>query len=508
MTKEMVQVKNLTVKFPHIIACNKINLSLNPGEVHAIIGENGAGKSTLMHTIMGLIRPAAGHVEVNGTPLSPGSCKASMKAGLAMVFQKFRLVPNLTVAQNVLLGSPKIPFFLSSSKYTRKIQDLSDRLGLDLDVSSYIDDISEGSRQQAEILRIFYRGATTLILDEPTSVLTPTESKRLIQWIRKIIAKDVGVFIISHKMPEVFEAADRISVMKHGEIIARDLKPAEHTIDDIAKLMAQSDPNRHTPPPPKKPAVHLIKSDVAALQLDRVCYYPAHGREFLENISFSLRRGEVLGVAGVSGNGQRFIGHIVSGLIVPHEGSIIIGGEKQTGKDIRAFMKAGIRYVPEDRNGLGSAGDMSVVENACLRDFKTPVLSRSPILKPSSILEYGREIIKKNDVKTPSLEMPAKNLSGGNLQKLILGRETNLPLNILVVAEPTQGLDLVASAKVYSQLKSLRNQGIATLLISSDLEELLMLCDRMIVMYRGHIQFVDDSRPFDREQIIKGMMGG
>ena len=500
----LCEARGITVRFPRVTACREVDLDLRAGEVHAVVGENGAGKSTLMHAIAGVTRYAEGSVRVDGVEVAGSSPRAARRAGIAMVFQRFRLVPTLTVAENVVLGQQDEPFILRSAALERRVQEAADRFEIDLRAGSMVGDLSEGGRQRTEILRVLYRGARVLILDEPTSILTPQEADQLVVWLRRRASEGVGIFLITHKLPEVFAAADRISVLRRGEIVARDLLPSEHTPDDVASLIVgEAAP---AAAPSRRPHDRPTPGE-AALVLEHISLTPRVGRERLDDVSLQVRAGEILGIAGVSGNGQSLLAHVCAGLLSPDSGRVALLGNDLTGRTVRDFLDAGVRYAPEDRDHLAVARELPVADNAVLRRYREREAAGWPLVSRARILRFARELIAQCGARVPDPKLPVSTLSGGNLQKLVLGRETDTSPACLVVAQPTQGLDVAATVRVRADLMRLRDAGVAVLVLSSDLDEILELSDRIGVMYRGRLERVDGEPPFDRAAIGRRMVG-
>lgn len=496
----------VSVRFGSLLACRRVSLDLRRGEVHALVGENGAGKSTIMHALAGVVRPSEGSIEVEGGRLPPGEPRAASQAGVAMVFQRFRLVPALSVAENVVLGLKHEPWWLRRQRLNRKVQQTADRFALPLRAEARIADLGEGARQQVEILRVLYRGAKILILDEPTSVLAPSEAEQLMVWIRQRAAEGVGVYLISHKLPEVLAAADRISVLRRGEVVARDLVARECSVGRLTEMM-MGERDRGDDAPATCGRGRRAQSK-PCLSLTNVGLRLPGLREELCDVSLEIERGEILGIAGVSGNGQRLLAHVAAGLLAPARGCVRVEGNDLTGCGVRAFIEAGVGYAPENRDRLAVARSLSVKHNAVLRSYRQRAVGTRLFLSWTGLTERARRLIRGADVRTPSLDAPASALSGGNLQRLILARETEVAPRLFVVDQPTQGLDIVAAQRVHARLCQLRDLGMAVLLISSDLDEILTLADRLIVLYRGCALEVPGGPPFDRQVVGRLMLSG
>jgi general nucleoside transport system ATP-binding protein len=506
----LLKLIDMTVRFPGVLACDQVNLEIHPGEVHAVVGENGAGKSTLMHSLMGLVRPASGRLEVCGFSVPMGSPKASRRAGISMVFQRFRLVPTLTVAQNVILGLEGEPYIYSHSKLNKKIQAEIDRFELDLDPGAMVRELSAGAMQQVEILRVLYLGAKVLILDEPTSVLTPLEVERLLKWIRRRASEGVGVFLITHKVREVLDVSDRITVLRQGKIVANDICPKTCTEAQLSSLMVGDGEWKPTATAQAIESQTQFddKSREPILSFDHVSALSGLGRERLEQVSFELYPGEVLGVAGVSGNGQGLLAHVAAGLVRPKSGRIFLHRQEMTGRKVRDFIDRGLVYAPEDRDNLAVCRALSIMDNALLRAYRDPAVTGRLLFSRSGMREYAQGLITEGQVKAQDVSALAGSLSGGNLQKLIMARELARAPKVFVAAQPTQGLDVSAADRIRTMILSLRSAGVGILLLSSDLDELLQLSDRIMVMFQGRLISAGTRDQLDRSTIGGLMAGG
>ncbi len=506
-TSPLCEAVGIHVRYPGVVACDGAGVDVAAGEVHAVVGENGAGKSTLMHVLAGIVPAAAGEVRVEGVPVRTGRPRAARRAGIAMVFQRFRLVPSLTVARNVVLGADGEPFLLSDARLNRKVQEVADRLELGLDAGATVAALSAGERQRVEILRVFYRGAKVLILDEPTSVLTPDEGRSLMAWVRARAAAGVGVLLVSHKLPEVLSVADRITVMRRGRVVVAGRRAEGCSADELARLIVGDGQPISAVTAAGPPPATTTKRASGGLVLDGVSLGAAGGAEALRDVRLAVRPGEIVGVAGVAGNGQRLLADVAAGLIAPDSGSVAVVGRDLSGRGPAAFLQAGVRFVPESRDDVAVARALSVADNALLRAWREPGVVGGRFLSPARMAAFARALVASSGVRVSSVDVPAGALSGGNAQRLVLGREVASGPAVLVVAQPTQGLDVTATADVRARLAALREAGVAVLLIDSDLDEVLELSDRLFVMVRGRASEVGGGRPFDREAVGRRMTG-
>jgi len=475
-----LEMRGITKRFPGVLANNRVDFDVLSGEVHALLGENGAGKSTLMKILYGLYQPDEGEIRLNGEAATIHSPADAIHLGIGMIHQHFMLVPTLTVTENVALG-------LKSSRGLRtdldrvkaRIVELAGLYGLQVDPDAYVWQLSVGQQQRVEILKALYRGAALLILDEPTAVLTPQEVDEFFVTLQQMKRDGHALIFISHKLHEVLQLCNRVTVLRDGQAI--DTKLIEgSTKQQLAEMMVGRPLGMQ---PPKKPVetkeVRLSLRDVEALN-DR-------GRTALRGVSFEVRAGEIVGLAGVSGNGQRTLAEVIAGLRPSTAGEVALGGRNITGQRPRQIMDLGLSYIPEERMKDGMIRDFNIAENIILREFDRPPYSRLGFLNRGTIQSNSRQLVKEFSVKTPSLETPAKNLSGGNIQKVILAREISRGPQVIVAAQPTRGLDIGATEYVHSRLLEQRELGTATLLISEDLDEILALSDRILVIFEGRI---------------------
>jgi simple sugar transport system ATP-binding protein len=490
MTSPVLRLSNITKRFGALVANDDISLELQRGEVLALLGENGAGKSTLVSILFGHYVADSGTVEVDGKPLPPGQPRAALAAGVGMVHQHFTLADNLTVLENIVIGT--LPLWRAGMGYQAardKVAALSRRFGLDIRPQARVGDLSVGERQRVEIIKALYRGARVLILDEPTAVLTPQEAQGLFDTLRQMIAEGLSVVFISHKLDEVLRVSHRIAVLRSGRLVA--MRPAAQTDKaELAELMvgrAVSMPVRQPPPgeaPDAAPAV--------VAELDRVSVHPRAGSGgHLRDVSLRLHAGEIVGIAGVAGNGQLALAGLMSGTLAADRGSVRLAGRAMPARPA-AWVAAGVARVPEDRHAVGAVGDLAIWENAIIEQLGTASFSRLGWIRRAAAFRFAADLVKRFDVRGGGIDAPTRALSGGNMQKLILGRAMSVrgdadPPLLVVANQPTWGLDIGAVAYVHGQLLSATQRGAAALLISDDLDELRALSDRIAVMHDGRL---------------------
>jgi len=477
---ERMEMRGITKRFPGVLANDRIDFDVCSGEVHALLGENGAGKSTLMKILYGLQPPDEGEIRLNGEMVAIHSPADAIRLGIGMIHQHFMLVPTLTVTENVALG-------LKSSRGARtdldrvaaRIHELAALYGLQVDTDAYIWQLSVGQQQRVEIIKALYRGAALLILDEPTAVLTPQEVDEFFVTLRQMKQDGHALIFISHKLHEVLQLCERVTVLRDGRAIGTQSTKGA-TKQGLAEMMV----GRPLAAQPKKAALeaHEIRLKVRDVHAQNDQERPA-----LRGVTFDVRGGEIVGLAGVSGNGQRELAEVVAGLRPVTQGEIALGGRAVTGQSPRSIMALGLSYIPEERMRDGMIRDFTVAENVILREFDQPPYARAGFLNRGSIRQTSRRLVSEFNVKTPSLETPAKSLSGGNIQKLILARELSRKPQVIIAAQPTRGLDIGATEYVHARLLEQRQGGAATLLISEDLDEILALSDRILVIFEGRI---------------------
>jgi ABC-type uncharacterized transport system ATPase subunit len=478
-TNLAVELKNVDKAFYGVKANEDVSFKLARGEVHALLGENGAGKSTLCSILAGLYRPDAGQMLIEGQLTVFKSPKDALAAGVGMIYQHFRLVPNLTVAENIALGHPDTKVRLNQKQLHTDARDLGERYGLPVDPSARIWQLSVGEQQRVEILKLLYRNAKVLILDEPTAVLTPQESKALFRTMRQMADEGRSVIFVSHKLQEVKEVSDNVTVLRHGRTVGG-VATSDAEPGDLARMMVGRDlvlPTRDTATA-AGPVVLAVKD--LRVAGDR-------GLEAVQGASFEVREGEVLGIAGVSGNGQRELGLGLMGLTKPTSGSVEVAGKDVTSSTVLEHINAGMSFVPQNRLGLGLAPGLTTEENLALKAFRRPPYSKGRRLVASAFKDEGARRIERYDIRGVRPGLPIRLLSGGNLQKALIAREIEMEPKVLILRSPTRGLDVGATEAVRNLVLKERRRGVGVLLISEDLDELLALSDRLAVFYEGKI---------------------
>jgi ABC-type uncharacterized transport system ATPase subunit len=496
----VLEMRHITKRFPGIVANDDVSLDLHEAEVHALLGENGAGKSTLMNCLYGLYHPDEGEILIKGAPVRLGSPRAAIDHGVGMVHQHFMLIPVMTVAENIVLAvEPRTAgVLLDSGEANRRVREISEQFGLAVDPTARIEDITVGQQQRVEILKALYRGADILVLDEPTAVLTPQEAHELFAIVRGLTEQGKSIIFISHKLNEVIEIADRITVLRRGKAIDS-LPAAGATEDGLARLMVGRDVLLRVDKGPSHPAEPLLAVDDLRVVDDR-------GIEKVRGVSFEVRAGEIVGIAGVDGNGQTELIDGMTGLAPVSGGHVRVAGADVTGESAREHFEAGLGHIPEDRQRRGLVLDFSIAENVALHDYPKPPTSRFGWLFPATMLEHARRLIKEFDVRGGGPRTRAGGLSGGNQQKVILAREIDRDPRVLIAAQPTRGLDVGAIEFVHRRLVEERDEGRGVLLVSLELEEILSLSDRILVMYEGAV--VGEFPPTATEEELGVAMTG
>jgi len=488
-----VEARAVSKAFPGVIANARVDLSVERGEVHAILGENGAGKSTLASILAGLYRPDEGEVRIDGEPVHFGSPRDALARGVGMVYQHFRLVERFTVSENVVLGDPRQPVLLSTRRAEKTVAELGEKYGLPVDPRARVGNLSVGEQQRVEIVKMLYRGADILILDEPTAVLTPQESEKLFETVNAMAAEGKSVIFISHKLSEVLAVSHHVTVMRDGHVVAR----AETALSDrrsLARAMVGRDVDLSVQRAEETPGEPLLELEGlnAGGEGDTVP---------LRDVSLMVRAGEVVGVAGVAGNGQRSLAEVAAGMRTPSSGRVLVRGVDTTGKGPRAARRAGLAYVPEDRLGTGLAPSLSISENLLLTH------PRPFFLKRKEMEGTAREAIKQFEIRAPGPDAATRGLSGGNAQKALLARELSDGPEVIIVASPTRGLDVGATQAVREILNRRRRAGCAVLLISEDLDEVRSLSDRILVLYEGRIVHETSGEDANIEDLGLAMAG-
>ncbi len=497
---QQLEMVNIVKRFPGVLANDHVSFDVRAGEVHALLGENGAGKSTLMRQLYGLYRPDEGQILINGQPQHFRSPQDAIQAGIGMIHQHFMLVTSLTVAENVALGvkSSRGPL-LDLQRVTRRVDELSEQYGLKVDPQAYIWQLAVGEQQRVEILKALYRGADLLVLDEPTAVLTPQEVDDLFIILRQMAKDGRALIFISHKLHEVLAISERVTVLRDGRVVGS--RPTQGvTRSELAALMVGREVILQYDRPAPVLGEELLRVEDLWVKGDR-------GSDALRGVSLNVRGGEIVGLAGVSGNGQRDLAEALAGLRPAHKGRVLVGGKDVTARSPLEHNQAGLAYIPEERMKDGAVKQFSVAENLILLDHGRPPYSRFSFMDFKAIRENSQRMVADYSVKTPSIETPLKNLSGGNIQKLILARELTRKPRVLIAAQPTRGVDIGASEYIHHRLLEQRQAGTATLLISEDLDEIRALSDRIAVIYEGRIVGVVDGRTASLERLGLMMAG-
>jgi general nucleoside transport system ATP-binding protein len=497
---ESIEMRGIVKRFPGVLANDHVNFEVKAGEIHALLGENGAGKSTLMKILYGLYQPDAGQILLNGRPIRVQSPLDSINYGIGMIHQHFMLVDSLTVAENVALGlrSSREPQ-LDLDKVSARIQELARKYGLQVNPAAQVSQLAVGQQQRVEIMKALYRGAALLVLDEPTAVLTPQEVNDIFAIFRQMAQDGHALIFISHKLHEILDLTDRVTVLRDGKVIGT--RPtAGATKRDLAQMMVGREVVLER-------GRGMSNLGEVRLKLQQVNTVIGQGAPGLRHISFEVRSGEIVGVAGVSGNGQKALAEAIAGLWPLTGGQIFLEGQVVTGLAPSAMLDAGLSYIPEERMHDGAIKDFSVAENLILQDHIRPPYSQGIFLNFKQIARHAAEMIRQFNVKTPSRDTPLKNLSGGNIQKLILARELARQPHVLIAAQPTRGVDIGATEYIHTQLLRQRADGLATLLISEDLDEIRALSDRIIVMFGGEIMGIVDNAQTTVEELGLMMAG-
>lgn len=500
--KEFLRMEEITKQFGTVYANRNINLSIREGEVHTLLGENGAGKSTLMNILIGLYQPTSGSIWLHGKKVRIDSPKTAVKMGIGMVHQHFMLVEAMTVFENIILGTKKDKsIFVKKEQLQKEILELSEKYGLEVDLDKQISEISVGEQQRVEILKALYRGAELLILDEPTAALTDQEVEGLFAIMRRLTAEQKSVIFISHKMREVMAISDRVTILRAGMTI-QTLNIGDTDAVQLANLMIGHEMTVSSYKKVKKPG-----SDV--LKLIHVDYQKNQKHSGLNDVSLTIGKGEVLGIAGVDGNGQSQLAQLVTGVIAPDAGEVDLNSKKVAQFAPNGFILSNVSHVPEDRNKMGLVGNMTVEENLVLKATEEPRFSyaHGALLKKKEIRKFALDLQKKNDIRCASIDQEARNLSGGNQQKIILAREMENHPELLVAVHPTRGLDIGASQFVHDTMIEARDKGCGILLISADFDEVLKLSDRILVMFEGQVMGIYPGENPPIEEISLAMAG-
>ena len=500
--EEILRMEHITKRFGDVFANRDINLTVRRGEVHTLLGENGAGKSTLMNVLFGLYQPTEGHIYLHGKEVKIESPAQAVRLGIGMVHQHFMLVEAMTVFENIILGDKHAKgVFIDRAARKKEITELSERYGLDVELDKLVTDISVGAQQRVEILKALYRGAELLVLDEPSAALTDLEVEGLFKIMERLKEEGKSIIFISHKMREVLHISDRITILRAGQTVCT-VDRDETTGEELAKLMIGRE---------LVPAIYKKVEEPGdpVIELSHVDYNKASKHSGLSDISLTVGRGEIVGIAGVDGNGQSQLAQIATGVLSPDSGNVDMKGSRVAQFTPNGFILEKVSHIPEDRNKMGLIGNMSVKDNIVLKSTDTPEFSKGhgAYLKKKAIRDYALEMQKKYDIRCASIEQEARNLSGGNQQKVILARELEGDPDLLVAVHPTRGLDIGAASFVHDTMVSARDGGCGVLLISADFDEILEISDRIIVMFEGQIMGVYSGRHPPIEEISLAMAG-
>jgi len=495
-----MEMQGIVKKFPGVLANDDVNFDVQAGEIHALLGENGAGKSTLMKILYGLYQPDGGQILLNGQPIQIHSPTDSINQGIGMIHQHFMLVNNLTVAENVALGLTEYSGRrLDLQAVSARITELTQRYNLEIDPGATISDLAVGQRQRVEIIKALYRGAALLVLDEPTAVLTPQEVDELFVIFRQMAQDGHALIFISHKLHEIFALTDRVTVLRDGRVVGT--RPtAEVTKEMLAQMMV----GREVTFERDRAGAELGE---ARLALENVTVKNEQGKAVLNNVNLTVHSGEIVGVAGVSGNGQKPLAEAIAGLQPLSQGEVALDGRAATKQSPSQRLENGLSYIPEERMHDGVVKDFTVSENLILQDHSRPPFSRSIFLNFKSIVGHAKRMIGEFNIKTPHQDTLVKNLSGGNIQKVVMARELSRQPRVLIAAQPTRGVDIGAIEYIHSQLLQQRSDGLATLLISEDLDEIRNLSDRIAVMFDGEIMGIVDNDKTTVEELGLMMAG-
>jgi general nucleoside transport system ATP-binding protein len=496
----LLAMRGITKLFPGVIANDRVDFDVLAGEVHTLFGENGAGKTTLMRVLYGLYRPDDGEIRIKGQPVAITSPAEAIRHGIGMIHQHFTLVNTLTVAENVALGMKSSRGPLTNlNEVSARLAELAESYGLKVEPRAFVWQLSVGERQRVEILKALYRDVALLILDEPTAVLTPNEVDDLFRILRQLAEGGRGLVFISHKVAEVLDLSDRITVLRAGRMVGT-LPGHTASRDQLIEMMVGHQLSAEVPTPPRPSGRPRLVLNGLRVRGDR-------GDESVRGVDLDVCEGEIVGIAGVSGNGQRDLAEAVAGIRPVVEGSILLDGEEVAGASPSRVRAAGLAYVPEERMRDGVISDFSVADNLILVDNRSRAYSRLGFLRRKAIRSHCEHLVDDFAVKTPDISTPARNLSGGNIQKLILARELSGSPRVLLVAQPTRGIDVGSAQYIHERLVDQRNAGTAVLVISEDLDEVMTISDRIIVMYRGRIIGSADPRTSTREAIGLLMAG-
>jgi ABC-type uncharacterized transport system ATPase subunit len=497
----VLEARGITKRFPGVVANRDVSLSIHKGQIVGLLGENGAGKSTLVKMIYGLYEPDEGEILINGAPVKLSGPRDAIRRGIGMVHQHFQLVPVFTVAENVILGDePHRSIFVNMKKATAEVARLSEEYGLQVDVNAKVEDLPVGAQQRVEILKALYRHAEILIMDEPTAVLTPQETDELLRVMRGFADNGVSVIFITHKLREVLAIADTIEVLRGGEVVGT-TTPAETDQAGLAQMMVGRSVLLRVDKKPATPGEIVL--DVQELNVEGGLGLPA-----VKNASLTVRAGEIVGIAGVEGNGQRELVEALTGLRKSHSRALTINGKDAAGSSPHSIHEMGVGHVPEDREKDGVVGPYSIADNMVLNRFDEPEFATRGVRNRKAVNKLATSLVQDYDVRTPSITTTAQSLSGGNKQKVVIARELAANPSLLIASQPTRGVDVGSIEFIHSQIVKARDEGAAVLLVSAELDEVMGLSDRILVMYDGRIVAELDADGAERDRIGRLMAGG
>ncbi len=500
MKKPVIEMRHITKRFGEVVANEDVNLSLYPGEIHALLGENGAGKSTLMNILTGIYKPNFGEIYFHGKKVSIKSPKQAVEMGIGMVHQHFRLIPPLSVAENVFLYMPDCKNILKEKEMEEAIDACSKEFHLEVDASAKVWQLSVGEQQRVEIIKLLYRGADILILDEPSAVLTSQEAVEMFKVLRKMADSGKSVIIISHKMNEVMQNADRITVLKGGKV-EDTMEVKDATVERLTKAVVG---DREFIPQVKE---SVVQKDKVVLEAKDLTVRNDKGLDAVRKVSLTIRAGEIFGIAGVAGNGQKELTEAIAGLRKIKKGSVSVNGEEITHLSVRKHIDKGVSFIPEDRLSMGLVPKLDLTENMILKHYGSDKFSSHGFLKKKAIAKTTEEYIEKYDIKTAGLSTSVGLMSGGNQQKLLIAREVNANPSLLVASYPVRGLDIGATEAIHKILFDESKKGTAILLVSEELDEIFQMADRIGVMCDGKMMAILDRSEADYETVGKLMSG-
>ena len=496
----VLRVEGVTKRFPGVVANADVSFDLQRGEIHCLLGENGAGKSTLMNVVYGLYQPDEGHLHVHGRRVAFSSSADAIAAGIGMVHQHFQLVPVLSVTENIILGKElRRGLVLDMDTARDRVRELSARYGLHVDPDATVGDLSVGAQQRVELLKALYRDAEILILDEPTAVLTPQEVDEFFDVVDALVDAGKSVVFITHKLKEVLAVADRVTVLRGGRVVGR-ADPSRSSVQDLATLMVGREVTFEvdkTPAQPGKAVLELVDVRVADDRAHRA----------VDGLGLTVHSGEILGIAGVEGNGQRELVEAIAGMREVTSGDVCISGRSVVGSTPRQIEELGVGHVPEDRTKHGIVAPYPLTDNLALNRYHRAPFSRLWLLNRTALRRNAEDLVERFDIRTPGVDVPIATLSGGNQQKVVVARELSVPLRLLLVAQPTRGLDVGSIEFIHARIIEKRDEGTAVLLVSAELDEIMALADRIAVLYRGRIVDVMDRADATRERLGLAMAG-